>query len=861
MTLLDFNSLQRLLDDFPDGAIPMKAEDGIFDRLGQILAASQAAARLVCPTDVMALVRHVLRRQSLHTAQPALLAVPASHGWPTREEWEQFGMRAQRGGVGRWLIEARPWRPTWVADPDRPVFEDVFAEHNVRLDWGRPIDPFVGEASQFANYVSPGQREAVRSAILLPPGETLIVGLPTGSGKSFVAQAPMLIGGPEGSLSVCVVPTTALAIDQARQTAKLLRARFPNRNVPPLAWFSGLDEEGRAAIKGAIREGRQRILYCSPEAVTGALLPTLYDCAKSGLLAYLVIDEAHLVSQWGDGFRPAFQMLAGVRRGLLDVCAGSPFKTLLMSATLTPDTVRTIETLFGPARTTRMVASIYLRPEPQYWFHREDDPQKKTQKVLEALRHAPRPFILYVTERRDARRWLSILKAEGYVRLDCFHGETRSADKVAIIDAWSHNRLDGIVATSAFGVGIDKRDVRTIIHAAVPETLDRFYQEVGRGGRDGRCSGAFMIYSAEDRGVASRIASPSLIGEELGYERWDAMYGKAEPLDPTGHLIRVDLSVVPPSLRRQTDYNAAWNMRTLIMMARAGMLNLESEAPERIAQIESEADATLAIRNEEHWGRYFRHVLVRVQEGAHRNKEVFDAIISHERTRSVEAAKVGDAMLDALLDGHVEVSAQLERLYRNHAEGRSVVVSKACGGCPQHRREGGAHTYYAEPAAFGIEQVGQPDTGAWRSHFPHLDLGAPIILALPKDDEEGGVLPVLRDLVALLGVREVGVTRRFRSRNLDTKSLHKHAPDGVLLVQDLEEEEVRGPTSYQLARASVWDAGDRQPIPRFLFGMDRPLHVILVAATTQDPWHPQRRLIDTGANVLSFDQFKSGVRA
>ena len=137
----------------------------------------------------------------------------------------------------------------------------------------------------------------------------------------------------------------------------------------------------------------------------------------------------------------------------MDACAGPPFKTLLMSATLTPDTVRAIETLFGPARTMRMVASIYLRPEPQYWFHREDDAQTKTQKVLEALRHAPRPFILYVTERRDARRWLRILKAEGYARLDCFHGETRSSDKVAIIDAWSHNRLDGIVATSAFGSG------------------------------------------------------------------------------------------------------------------------------------------------------------------------------------------------------------------------------------------------------------------------------------------------------------------------------------------------------------------------------------------------------------------------
>ena len=861
MTVLDFSSLQRLFDAFPDGPIPSRDEDGVFDRLGQILAASRAAGRLVCQTDLMALVRHVLRRHSLHTSQPALLAVPAAQGWPTREGWEQFGMRAQSGGAGRWLIEARPWRPAWMAECDSPVFEDVFAEHNVRLNWGRPIDPFVGEASRFADYVSPGQREAVRSAILLPPGETLIVGLPTGSGKSFVAQAPMLIGGPEGSLSVCVVPTTALAIDQARQTAYLLKARFPNREIPPLAWFSGLDEGARAAIKGAIREGRQRILYCSPEAITGALLPTLYDCATSGLLAYLVIDEAHLVSQWGDGFRPAFQMLAGVRRGLLDACAGSPFKTLLMSATLTPDTVRTIETLFGPARTTRMVASIYLRPEPQYWFHREDNAQTKTQKVLEALRHAPRPFILYVTERRDALRWLRILKAEGYVRLDCFHGETRSSDKVAIIDAWSHNRLDGIVATSAFGVGIDKRDVRSVIHAAVPETLDRFYQEVGRGGRDGRCSAAFMIYSAEDRGAARQIASPSLIGEELGYERWDAMYAHAEPVDPTGHLMRLDLSVVPPRLRRQTDYNAAWNMRTLIMMARAGMLDLESEAPERITQFEAEAESAFELRNEEYWNRYFGQVLVRVKEGAHRNKEVFDAIISRERTRSFEAAKAGEAMLDALLDGRVEVSALLDGLYRNHAEGRSVVVSKACGGCPQHRREGGAHTYYAEPAAFGIEQVGRPDTGAWRSHFPHLDLGAPIILALPKDDEEGGVPPILGDLVALLGVREVGVTRRFRSRNLDIRALHKRAPDGVLLMQDLEEEEVRGPTSYQLARASVWDAGGQQPIPRFLFGMDRPLHVILVAATTPDPWHPQRRLIDTGANVLSFDQFKSGVRA
>ena len=284
-----------------------------------------------------------------------------------------------------------------------------------------------------------------------------------------------------------------------------------------------------------------------------------------------------------------------------------------------------------------------------------------------------------------------------------------------------------------------------------------------------------MIYHAEDRGAASQIASPSLIGEELGYERWDAMYAHAEPVDPTGHLMRLDLSVVPPRLRRQTDYNAAWNMRTLIMMARAGMLDLESKAPERIAQFESEAEAAFELRNEEHWGRYFRQVLVRVKEGAHRNKEVFDAIISQERTRSFEAAKAGEAMLDALLDGRVEVSALLDRLYRNHAEGRSVVVSKACGGCPQHRREGGAHTHYAEPAAFGIEQVGQIDAGAWRSHFPHLDLRTHHFGAA-KRRRTGWCSANSGDLVASLGVREVGVTGRFRSRNVDITALHKRGP-------------------------------------------------------------------------------------
>ena len=170
-----------------------------------------------------------------------------------------------------------------------------------------------------------------------------------------------------------------------------------------------------------------------------------------------------------------------------------------------------------------MVSSVHIRPEPQYWISREDDDRLKEDKVLEVIRHAPRPVILYVTKRADARTWCKRLKAEGYKRVDMFHGETPDVDRDRIIGAWSRNEIDLIVATSAFGVGIDKSDVRTVVHAAVPETVDRFYQEVGRGGRDGAASGSLLIYSAKDLGVAERIGTPSLISEELAFERWDAM--------------------------------------------------------------------------------------------------------------------------------------------------------------------------------------------------------------------------------------------------------------------------------------------------------------------------------------------------
>ncbi|RYG87879.1 MAG: ATP-dependent DNA helicase RecQ [Alphaproteobacteria bacterium] len=853
---LDFEGLYQVLDNWPTAPLPARGSDGLFERISQILDQSKAGGLETSLADLAPLLKHVLRRQSHRSGAPARLRVPVASPWPSTAGWALYGVSAHSQTGGHVLIEAQPWRPAWLSEIDTPVFEDVFAQSTVRKDWAVPMDPFLAEPSGYETYVSPGQREAVRSAFLLPQGETLIVCLPTGSGKSLVAQAPVLARGYEGGLSLCIVPTTALALDQARQTARIMAGRTARAERRNLAWHKGLSLEDKAEIKSAIREGRQGILYCSPEAMTGALLPSLYSAAQAGLIDYLIIDEAHLLSQWGDGFRPAFQLVAGVRRGLLRECPNAGFRTILMSATLTTEAIETIDALFGPPDTIQMLASIHIRPEPQYWIQREDDEATKHAKIIEAVRNAPRPVILYTTKRDDARDWCRRLKGKGFRRVETFHGETADADRERIIRQWANNEIDIIVATSAFGVGIDKGDVRTVIHAAVPETVDRFYQEVGRGGRDGAPSGSLLLYSGQDIAVAERIGTPSLISEDLAFERWEAMAREATHLDQVGMRLELNLATVPPRLRQQTEYNAAWNMRTLIMMARAGMLEMDASAPEQLLQGATEGEHAFETRSDAYWADYYMRGIVDMQEPAHRDKAVFVNRIQAERSRSFMAANANAELLTALVDGKSEVGALLQRLYQSYAPDRAVVVSKSCGGCPVHRREGAVDLDYSEPVVFGIGRIPHQDLSAWTQGFAHLSTSRIVFLVLPDPMDMKVVASVLQDAVSLFNVREIALSRRARASALGLRSLHRRTPDRFLMIQDLEDE-AGFPTRYPVARISVLANG---AVPPHLLDLERPLHIVIAPASTPDPWHPHRRIGEVGANILTLEQFRSGSR-
>ena len=142
-----------------------------------------------------------------------------------------------------------------------------------------------------------------------------------------------------------------------------------------------------------------------------------------------------------------------------------------------------------------VVSGIYLRPEPRYAMKHFGTHGERKKKVLEAVFKAPRPFILYVTRPEEADDWTHFLKANGLGRIAAFTGETPTNQRRLLMAAWSNNNLDGMVATSAFGLGVDKNDVRCVIHATLPESLDRFYQEVGRSGRDGLASASLLLLS------------------------------------------------------------------------------------------------------------------------------------------------------------------------------------------------------------------------------------------------------------------------------------------------------------------------------------------------------------------------------
>lgn len=676
-------------------------------------------AGLPSRADIAPLIRHVLRHASeTQGGFRQTLRVPHDSRWPSIKEWDQHGVDATTHSSGQLVLRARPWRPDWLYYPDEGKYPtaDVFREAP-RRDLERCEGDFfikellgnAGPLSELATYLTGGQKQAVRSVLSAPPASTLVVNLPTGTGKSLCAHIMSKMPPFEGGIArvtVVVEPTVALALDQERAIEKYIGY--------PTAYRGGMDEATRLRnreIRNRVKNGEQAIVFTSPESLTGSLKDAVYAAAKQGYLRALVVDEAHIVDQWGDEFRPSFQEIAGLRRALLRICPTQGFRTVMLSATLTESSVATLKALFGDPGPFRIISAVQLRPEPVYWISKCDDIDQQLTRVLEALRNLPRPLILYTTRRDGAERWYNTLRNKGHRRLSMMTGDTPSAKRDQIIRRWAESELDVMVATSAFGLGIDKSDVRCIVHACVPETLDRFYQEVGRGGRDGNASFSLLVWTEDDLETAKGInrKTKTFIGVERGLERWKRMFDTKVELDATRWRVRIDSppGFSPRDIDMSSKLSIGWNARTLTLMSRAGLIALDDEPPPSFTigvEVDS-SDLESDLQDNDYTSRKANLRVVKILDQEHLSLERWKARVDPIRDELAKTQRHQMGLMREVLRGKRCVAEILSEAYSFTAPlvesgRRGTPVASSCGGCSycrQQKREPFSHSPSSPP--------------------------------------------------------------------------------------------------------------------------------------------------------------------
>lgn len=638
---------------------PWTTDEPAFDRLRVALGTTQPSAS---PLDLAVLLRQAMRYEYAareHAVSPQLLI--ANERLSAFRDWQLVGVSATAEGR-TWRVSAMDWRPDWLElQPGLGVDDEAASEHIQRrfcID-GCEGDPFLQTIGRTA-YRSSGQRAAVRAALSTPPGASLVVALPTGEGKSMIFQLIQAVGfvGDDVSathgVTLVIVPTVALAVNHEAEAANVC-------NLPrPLAYQGGA-EAANALIAERISEGVQGLCFASPEAACGRLRASLRKAAQAGMLRALVVDEAHLVDQWGTGFRTEFQELSGLRRELI---ALSPElqqpRTILLSATLTDSSLETLRALFAGEGGFESCAAVRLRPEPDYWVATPSETHRES-RVLEAMHHVPRPAVLYVTQPKDAEKWRAKLQEAGFRRMATLHGSTSRDERERIVRQWRDGDLDIVVGTSAFGLGIDFAHARSVLHACVPETLDRFYQEVGRGGRDGRSSLSLIIPAPSDFEAAKGLNQKQIITVERGFVRWKAMFEGKRMLVGDRIAVRVDGSPGnnDVDIDMQGDQNTDWNLRLLALMARAGILRLHG-APHP------------AVTDPGDW------FALEILDDAHLQKENWQDRVEPVRHESYSAsARNLELMREFLKDKHCPANI-FESLY---GLGRVAKVCSRCSVC------------------------------------------------------------------------------------------------------------------------------------------------------------------------------------
>lgn len=316
----------------------------------------------------------------------------------------------------------------------------------------------------------PLQEHIIQSVL---DGQDTLALMPTGGGKSLCFQVPAMM-----SEGICIVisPLIALMQDQVQQ--------LKNRNISAIGIFSGMHKNQIDIALDNCIYGDIKFLYVSPERLQTKLF---IERAKQMKINLLAIDEAHCISQWGYDFRPPYTKIADFRKLI------SPVPLIALTATATEkvkiDIVEKLE-MINP----QVFQQSFARANLSYSAFKEDDKERRLMKILENVQGSS---VVYVRNRRRTQDISDMLNKYN-IQSTFYHAGLSPTERMKRQENWIKNRVRVIVATNAFGMGIDKPDVRTVIHLDLPDTLEAYYQEAGRAGRDGEKAYAVALFNQSD---------------------------------------------------------------------------------------------------------------------------------------------------------------------------------------------------------------------------------------------------------------------------------------------------------------------------------------------------------------------------